>query len=129
MPLETKFHLLETSWNVLRDPVARRSYDAARSQRDKLQSHPIGERVSLKDMREEEEEEEEEDEEDGLGDNGDYDNGERRTVAWSHPCRCGGEYFLSTDNPLYPYLLKCDAVDDAVSLCCSDCSLAITVTP
>ena len=111
----SKFHLLETSWKVLRDPDARRQFDAARNQRDKIQSHPIGERVLLSEMTEEDGEEEEE------------ETGQPAITTWSHPCRCGGEYLLYSDDESCVELLKGEA-GLAVTVCCSDCSLAISVS-
>lgn len=109
MSLEDKFHLLETSWKILRETESRQMYDAQRNQKDKLQDHPIGDVVRLSEMTEEE------DEEEGGG-----------VVTWSHPCRCGGEYLLSSDYDAYEELIE--DPNCLVTICCTDCSLAISVT-
>ena len=105
--LEEKFHILETSWKVLRDPVTRKQYDARRIQKDKLQNYPIGEVVRWSEMTEEDEEEGE------VG-------------SWSHPCRCGGEYLLSSDYDAFEELME--NPNCFVTICCTDCSLAISVS-
>lgn len=107
--LEDRFHILETSWKVLRDPVTRQKYDAQRTQKDKLQDHPIGEVVRLNEMTEE------------------VDDGEEGgVVSWSHPCRCGGEYVLCSDYDAYEELIE--DPNCLVTICCTDCSLAISVS-
>ena len=117
IPFESKFHLLELSWNVLRDPQSRRDYDASVRQKNKIQSHPIGDLVRFADMTEEVDER--------LDD--DDDDEEERTV-WSYPCRCGGEYTMYSDDDCFVEWAEDKDTGTTVTLCCPDCSLAISIS-
>lgn len=90
------FHCIDEAWKTLRDPAARKAYDAELNQ-EKFNEKPIvHDTLTIDEF--------------------DKDN---NNCAWKYTCRCGGYFIISFDE------CPSNSTEEEIFIDCNECSLVI----